>query len=149
MEPGSPCPFCGVVDCRARFDELSLYTVAQGRDYFIHQHVVDAYGAQHVNEDSKPIAAIFTLMGLYLWLERGFSGLQVQHMHVVFGKRKWSWPKIEPPCQGIAVNVATVLDAEPGPERDAMIRKWGDAVWGAYDETEKDKIRKLVDNAEF
>ncbi len=149
MESPSPCPCCGVVDCRARFDELSLYTVAPGRDDFIHQHVVDAYGAQHVNESSKPIAVIFTLMGLYLWLEKGFSGLQVQHMHMVFGKRKWQWPKIEPPRQRIAVNVATVLEAEPGPERDAMIRKWGEAVWSAYAESERGKTRRVVDEAAF
>ncbi len=144
-----PCAFCGVVDCRARFDELSLYTVAQGRDYFIHQHAVDTYGAQHVNEDSRPIAVVFTLMGLYLWLEKGFSGLQVQRMHMLFGKRMWDWPKIEPPKQRIAVTVASVLEAEPGPQRDQMIRKWGEAVWDAYGEAEKEKVRRLVDGAKF
>jgi len=50
------------------FNELSFYSMSHpDRDYFIHQHVVDAYQAQMANEDVKEIAIIFALLGLYLF----------------------------------------------------------------------------------
>jgi hypothetical protein len=126
------------------YDELSVYTVARGYEYFIHQHMIDTYCAQHATEETKPIAAVFALIDLYLWLEKGFSGRQVQRVHVLFGKRKRVWPKIDFPRSRGGVTVADVIKEEPGEARDRKIRQWAEAVWGAYRESEREKIRQLV-----
>jgi hypothetical protein len=52
------------------FDELSFYTLAHPDPAFIHQHIVDASIAQTANEDTKPIAVAFSLIGLCLYLEK-------------------------------------------------------------------------------
>ena len=47
-------------------NELSYYTLAHGDSAFIHQHVVDAYAAQHLRSSTSTIGAAFALAGLYL-----------------------------------------------------------------------------------
>lgn len=64
---------------RAAYDEVYVYTM--GRPGFILQHVVDAFGAQTANNQSKPIGVVFSLVGLYLHVEKQFSGRQVQIVH--------------------------------------------------------------------
>lgn len=57
------------------YDELYMYTI--GRRHFILQHVVDANIAQQAPASSPPpIGVIFSLVGLYLHVERGFTGAQ-------------------------------------------------------------------------
>jgi hypothetical protein len=56
------------------YDQLSLYTLSHADPSFIHQHVVDAFAAQHADDRTKPITLTFALVGLYLHAERGFSG---------------------------------------------------------------------------
>ena len=48
-----------------QFDQLCFYTLAKQDGPFIHQHVVDAFAAQHADQDSKPIGVAFALIGLY------------------------------------------------------------------------------------
>lgn len=59
------------------FNELSYYTLSHGDPAFIHQYIVDAYAAQHADEKSKPITVAFALIGLYLHIEKHYSGKQV------------------------------------------------------------------------
>ena len=40
---------------RQAFDELCSYTLTHSDPKFIHQHVVDAFGAQNANEDENTI----------------------------------------------------------------------------------------------
>lgn len=112
--------------------DLTYYTLAHGDPAFIHQHVVDAFAAQHATPDSKPIQVVFALIGLYLHLDRGFTGRQVQRAHMQLGtpRRKWILPPL-PTGRG-AVRVADVLAASPGPDRDVMIDVWCASVWHAY-----------------
>ena len=49
---------------RHAYDELQCYTLARGDLAFIHQHVVDAWAAQHADERTKPIGLTFALVGL-------------------------------------------------------------------------------------
>ncbi|HXG53369.1 MAG TPA: DUF5946 family protein, partial [candidate division Zixibacteria bacterium] len=56
------------------YEQLQCYTLGHGGLEFIHQHVVDAWAAQHADEQTKPIRLTFALVGLYLHVERGFSG---------------------------------------------------------------------------
>jgi len=112
--------------------ELSYYTLAHGDPAFIHQHIVDAFAAQHATPDSKPIQIVFALIGLYLHLECGFSGRQVQraHMHLGTPRRNWTMPRL-PEGRG-AIRVQAVLNVPPGPGRDHMIEAWCASVWEAY-----------------
>ena len=114
------------------YDELAAYTLAHGDPAFIHQHVVDAFAAQYATGDSKPIGVAFALIGLYLHVERGRSGREVQLAHMRLGRRRRQWPAFDlPPTRG-EMTIADVLDAPPGPERDRAIDEWCASVWRAW-----------------
>ena len=115
---------------RAAFDEVYVYTM--GRPGFILQHVVDAFAVQTANDDSKPIGVVFGLVGLYLYVEKQFSGRQVQRVHVELGRRKREWPRVHMPEDRGSVTVANVLAASAGPERDLAINDWCRSVWTAF-----------------
>jgi len=114
------------------YDELQAYTLAHGDPAFLHQHVVDAWSAQHADEQTKPIVLAFALVGLYLHLERGFSGRQVQRAHMALARRKRSWPSFTLPRERGTVTVSQVMAAPAGPERDEAIEAWCASVWAAF-----------------
>src|SRR5580698_5415366 len=101
---------------RAAFDEVYAYTM--GRPGFILQHVVDAFAVQTATDASKPIGVVFGLVGLYLRVEKGFSGRQVQKAHMQMGRRTREWPRASLPDDRGSVTVVDVLAACAGPERD-------------------------------
>jgi hypothetical protein len=109
--------------------ELSFYTLQLGDPEFIHQHIVDAYAVQNAGPGSKPIAIVFGLIGLYLHLERHFTGRQVQRAHMQLARRRRQWVAPEIPERRAGIGVADVLAAAPGPERHATIDRWCEAVW--------------------
>jgi hypothetical protein len=115
---------------RAAYDEVYVY--AMGRPGFILQHVVDAFAVQTADDSSKPIAVVFGLVGLYLHLEKQFSGRQVQKAHMVLGRRKRAWPHASLPEDRGSRTVADVLAAPAGPDRDAAIENWCRSVWTAF-----------------
>ena len=116
-----------------KFYELTYYTLGHPDPlYFIHQHVVDAYQAQIANENTKPIAITFSLIGLYLYLEKNYTGRQVQLAHMKLSQHKKLWPKVELPNQMGEITISDVLQATPGQMRDAMIKEWCASVWRAY-----------------
>ena len=127
-----------------QYNELSFYTLSHQDKSFIHQHIVDAQGAQTADENTKPIRIIFSLVGLYLYVERGFTGKQVQQFHTEMVKNKRLWPKIVLPAKRGEINVSDVLAVSPGAERDKMIRKWCETVWDAY----KDSRASIVNLVE-
>jgi hypothetical protein len=112
--------------------ELSAYTLGHGSRAFIHQHVVDAWGAQHAAPDGKPIRLAFSLVGLYLKIEKGFSGRQVQDVHRRLADRKQPWPAFAIPSQPGSMTTVDVMKAAEGPDRDAAIDAWCDSVWKAF-----------------
>jgi hypothetical protein len=118
--------------------------LAHGDPRFIHQHLVDAYGAQHVRQSKSTIGAAFALTGLYLTVERGFTGRQVQKMHMLMASRSKDWPRFIPPAKVGAVTVADVLAAGPGPQRDAAILAWCTSVWTAW-APDHARVRTMVD----
>jgi hypothetical protein len=61
---------------------------------FIQQHCVDAYGAQHSGGETKSITTAFSLVGLYLFLEHGYTGREVQQAHTTLGEQDRSWPEL-------------------------------------------------------
>jgi hypothetical protein len=114
----------------AVYDEVYVYAI--GRPKFILQHVVDAFAVQTASDGSKPIGVVFGLVGLYLHVERKFSGYQVQKAHMVLGCRKREWPRVYLPEGRGSITVADVLAAPAGPERDMAIDDWCRAVWTAF-----------------
>jgi hypothetical protein len=131
-------------ECRQLMNEASYYTLAHGDPRFIHQHLVDAYGAQHVRVGKSTIGAAFSLAGLYLAVERGFTGRQIQLMHIQMAKRSRSWPRFEPPANVGRLTVADVLDAEPGPVRDSALLRWCASVWAAWS-LEQPRVRAMME----
>lgn len=117
------------------FDELSFYTLAHSDPAFIHENSADAYRAQHVDGNTKPIAAVFAVMGLYLYLEKNFTGKQVQQAHMRMARQHKPWPRLPVPAQQASIGVADVVAAAPGAERDAMIHQWCAAVWETWRES--------------
>jgi hypothetical protein len=128
---------------RAAYDELYVYTM--GRRNFILQHVVDAHGAQTADASGKPIAIVFALVGLYLHLEKGFTGTQVQQAHIRLGRHKREWPSIALPHDRGAVTALEVMAAPSGAERDAAIDRWCEAVWNAFGASRDAIIRLLAE----
>ncbi len=120
------------------YHELCAYTLAHALEdpSFIHQQVVDAYAAQRAAGESKPIAVTFALVGLYLHVERGFSGRQVQLAHMRLAREKRQWPTFLLPgaeARG-SITALDVVAAAPGAARDRAIDAWCASVWQAFAE---------------
>ena len=114
------------------YDDLRCYTLTRGDPSFIHQHVVDAFTAQHADAQTKPIAITFALVGLYLLVERQFSGRQVQRVHTELANHKQTWPVFSlPPSRGL-ITVFDVVSAPEGVERDKAVHAWCASVWEAF-----------------
>jgi hypothetical protein len=128
-------------ECWGLFGELSAYTLTHGDPKFIHQHAVDAWQAQHVVASKSNIGIAFSLIGLYLALEKGYSGRQVQLAHMELGRTKRTWAWFDPPAE-YGMTVADVLQAEPGADRDAALMKWAAAVWQSWSHA-RDWTRKI------
>lgn len=115
-------------------DELYAYTLSRDRSELIHQHAVDAYAAQHIGNDTKPIALAAALIGLFLFVERGYTGRQVQLEHMKLGNKMKTWPLFEAPRKYATLTVMEPLSMPPGPERDDQIKQWARAVWNIWGE---------------
>lgn len=115
--------------------ELYGYTLSHPGPAFLHQHVVDAHAAQMASEESKPIAAIFALIGLYLHVEKSFTGRQVQVAHMQMARQRRVWPHLQIPEHRGAMCAADVLAVPPGPDRDAAIHRWCEIVWASWKES--------------
>ncbi len=114
------------------YNELQFYTLAHGDPAFIHQHVVDAWAAQHADERTKPLGLTFALIGLYLHIEKGFSGRQVQRAHMALARRRREWPSFALPQERGSVTAIQVMAAPAGPERDRAIDEWCASVWSSF-----------------
>jgi Family of unknown function (DUF5946) len=112
------------------YDQLASYTLELRDPEFIHQHIVDVYAVQHSGPGTKPIAIVFGLIGLYLYVEKNFTGRQVQRAHMQLAKhrKKWTAPPI-PSERLVTIDLADVLAAPPGFARNELIRRWCEAVW--------------------
>lgn len=127
----------------AAYNELQSYTLAHGDPTFIHQHVVDAWAAQNADATTKPIALTFALIGLYLHVEKGFSGRQVQRVHMALAKHKCEWPPFDLPESRGSITARDVMARPAGPRRDQAIEEWCGAVWEAYGES-REAVKELL-----
>ena len=126
-----------------QFNELSFYTLAHSGITFIHQHIVDAKIAQTADISTKPISIVFSLVGLYLCVEKNYTGRQVQQIHMQMVKIKNSLPDIMLPERRGAITISDVLASRPGNARDEMIHKWCASVWEAYQDS-REKIMSVT-----
>jgi hypothetical protein len=125
------------------FDQLCFYTMNHRDPRFIHQHAVDAFAVQEATEHSKPITIVFGLAGLYLYLEKGFTGRQVQRAHMQMAKRQRTWPQLTLPPERGTITIADVVRAEPGETLDRAIHDWCVAVWSACQANHEEIARLL------
>lgn len=114
------------------YDELRCYTLAHPDPAFIHQHAVDAFTAQHANDQTKTIALTFALVGLYLFVERRFSGRQVQRVHTELANNKQAWPVFVLPQRRGLMTAIDVVAMPVGIQRDQAIAAWCATVWEAF-----------------
>jgi hypothetical protein len=126
---------------RAAYDEVYVYSM--GRPGFLLQHVVDAFAVQNASVESKRIGVVFGLIGLYLHVEKNFSGTQVQKAHMQLGRIKRKWPSILFPEDRGAITVLNVLKTPEGSERDLAIHDWCRSVWLAF-AANRDRIIALL-----
>jgi hypothetical protein len=111
---------------------LSAYTLTHGDPRFIHQHAVDAWQLQHAVVTKSNIGIAFSLIGLYLALEKGQTGRQAQLAHMKLGTPKRKWGSFEIPSTRATLTVVDVLAASPGAIRDARLMEWARAVWESW-----------------
>lgn len=128
------------------YEKLQGYSLMHGGGDFLHQHVVDAWAAQHADASTKPIGITFALVGLFLRLERGFSGRLVQRVHMDLAKRRRSWPSFSLPAERGAVTAIQVMEASPGPARDRAIDHWCASVWESYRDSHRAVAELLVEH---
>ncbi len=132
--------------CQDLYSQLSFYTLNHPDPiFFIHQYVVDAYAAQHADENSKPIKIAFALIGLYLFAEKNYTGKEVQLAHMQLAKEKREYPKFILPQKRGEVTVADVLNIKAGSDRDEMIKKWAKSVWQAFIDNRSQIINLLAE----
>jgi hypothetical protein len=119
---------------------VQCYTVGKQDPEFIHQHAVDMYAAQHAGGPTRTITVAFGLIGLFLALEKGYTGKQVQLAHMRIAKARKDWPRLGPPDQPAFLTAMDVFQAGTDAEKDAMIRKWMTLVWKSWaDRHERDR----------
>jgi hypothetical protein len=138
------------------YNQLTAWTLSLRDREFIHQHVVDVWALQHADEHSKAIAAPFTLLGMYLHLEKGYTGKEVQIAHMLLGQphgrgpgRK-QWPRFALPKDRGRMTVLDVM-AVPESERKKAIDRWCRSVWDACRDIQqqvRDWLQEELDEAE-
>jgi Family of unknown function (DUF5946) len=115
-----------------QYHELCAYSLTHSDPAFLHQHVVDTFAAQRATPTTKPITLTFALVGLYLHVEKGQTGKQVQRVHMLLARRRTNWPGFDLPVDRGHVRVSDVMGVPAGPARDAAIDRWCASVWAAY-----------------
>ena len=73
-------------ECMQLYYEITYYTLKKNDSGFIHQYVVDSYAAQHSGSKTRTITTAFALIGLFLAVERGYTGKGVQEAHMKIAK---------------------------------------------------------------
>ena len=111
------------------YAELAAYTLTRGDAAFLHQHVVDAYAVQTASPADDAIRTVQALVGLYLHVDHGLTGRQIQRVHQLVANRRPTWPALELPADRGPMSVRDVVAEPPGEGRDRAIEAWAASVW--------------------
>ncbi|WP_133766089.1 DUF5946 family protein [Amnibacterium kyonggiense] len=153
MRSRTACPGCGLVlpdpvavehtrlhatpACEAVLHELLGFEFQHPVMLRYHQLTVDAYGAQHAGGEAPEIRVAYSLAGLWLALEHGFSAEEVRAVHRRMGRPTPSWPRFEPPAP--PKRWLTCLDVAEAGVRQGSIGgharaagQWAESVWAAW-----------------
>ncbi len=158
--PMAACQGCGVVlpgsgdpwDPRSTASEAchALYGEVLGYEHEHlaelggwHQLLVDTYGAQHVGPRSPAITGAFGLIGLYLTLERGWTGLRVRAAHQALAARYRDWPLLGRPPEAASMTVQDLAFAGTPAEYVEVLHDWAGTVWASW-RREHPRIAELV-----
>jgi len=124
--------------------ELAYYTLSHPDPKFIHQHIVDAFTAQTATPKTKSIAIYYALVGLYLHLEKDFTGKEVQMAHVKLSNTSKIFEPLDLPDYRGDFTIQDILIYPPGKERDEAIHKWCVCVWDVY-KNQRTLIQEFAD----
>ena len=108
-----------------------------------HQLAVDTYGAQHGGGRSPAISVPFSLLGLQLALEAGWSGTGVRAAHQYLAARGGGWPPFVPPNMPSWLTIADVAPPATAEEYTERIQAWAASVWGAW-RGDHERVRSWV-----
>lgn len=114
------------------YNQLAFYTLSHKGKDFIHQHIVDAYTIQAANENTKPIAIFYALAGIYLHVEKNYTGKEVQLAHMEMSKKSKIFPTITLPENRGAITISDIINLDNPEERDIAIHKWCESIWQAF-----------------
>jgi hypothetical protein len=144
----SACPGCGVelppnrwtlhlgclasTECWELYGEVQAATIDDGDLRPYHQRAVDTYLAQHAGGPSSDLGVAFALIGLFLAIERGRSGIEIRREHERLARTRRTWPHLEPPTARGGVTVFDVAIAGSVEERTEAIERWSRSVWAAW-----------------
>lgn len=168
MRPRTACPGCGIVlpesaspvpaglhaspSCESVLHEVLGFEFEHPVMLRFHQLTVDAYGAQHVGGGAPRIRVAYSLAGLWLALEHGFSAEDVRAVHRRMGHPTAAWPTFTPPVP--PQRWLTVLDvAEAGVRQRSYggharaAGQWAESVWSAWlraDPDVHDSVRTML-----
>jgi len=126
------------------YHELAYYTLSHPDPRFIHQHVVDAFTAQTASPETKLLAIYYALVGLYLYLEKDYTGKEVQMAHVKLSSTSKIFESLDLPDYRGDFSIQDVLKHPPGKERDEAIHKWGVCVWDIF-KNQRTLIQEFAD----
>lgn len=147
------CPGCGIVlpgsvaatpprlhasaACEAVLHEVLGFEFQHPVMLRYHQLTVDAYGAQHAGGRAPQIRVAYSLAGLWLALEHGFSAEDVRAVHRRMGHPTAQWPAFPPPVP--PQRWLSVLDvAEAGVRQHShaghahATEQWAESVWSTW-----------------
>ena len=130
---------------REVYDELCCYSLSKGDAEFMHQHIADAFAAQTVTEQDKPIKLTFALIGLYLYVEHGFTGREVQLAHMKLARKKREWPTLKLP-EHRGNFPRDIMEITSESRRREMIDRWCKSTWRAF-AGNREVLRKILEES--
>ncbi|MFZ5872442.1 MAG: DUF5946 family protein [Actinomycetota bacterium] len=125
------------------YHEVAAYTLGRGDAEFIHQYVVDATAIHRATASDKPIRVAQALVGLFLHVEHGLTGREVQRVHQLLASRRTHWPMFVLPEDRGSITVQDVLAEPPGSRRDRAIEAWAASTWEAC-RSHRESIRAFL-----
>jgi hypothetical protein len=89
---------------------------------------------------------VFSLVGLYLHVEKRFTGLEVQQAHQKLSRTKRQWPSIHLPQERGVLTAVEVLAEPAGVKRDTAIDRWCETVWKSFNGSRETIVGLLSEN---